>query len=535
MRRHPKKAMGGEMTHRNPDGAVRLVLQGMACAAVLSIAGCGGGGGGGGAASSSGATPSTEPPPSAASSAAQCVAPRTGLNPSTGLAYADRAGTVADEKNWVRSWIDQTYLWYDEVPTNLQAASYATPVAYFDVLKTPVLTASGRAKDRFHFSYPTATYGDVQQGTEVGYGVEFAFLQRTAPRTIRVAYTEPDSPASRAGIVRGDTLLAIDGIDASKASSQADVDQLNSALAPATSGQSHAFKLRAKDGTERTVTLVSAGIERSPVQNVRTIDTPGGRVGYLQFNDHVAKSEAQLVAAMGQLSAAGVTNLVLDMRYNGGGLLGIASEVASMIATPQASQGAVFEKLQFNRKNPFNVSATGSSVIFPTTTRGYSVTAGQPLPRLGLSRVSVLAGPDTCSASESVVNGLRGIGVTVDLIGAATCGKPYGFYPQDNCGTTYFAIQFQGVNAKGFGDYGDGMAPNCTVADDFEHALGDPAEGRFAAALSYRASGVCPVPAQASAARRSAVAAPLPEASGTPYLDRNMLRSNRIIESADLQ
>ena len=88
----------------------------------------------------------------------------------------------------------------------------------------------------------------------------------------------------------------------------------------------------------------------------------------------------------------------------------------------------------------------------------------------------MLAGPDTCSASESVVNSLRGVGVTVNLVGGATCGKPYGFFPQDNCGTTYFAIQFQGVNQQGFGDYGDGFAPTCAVADDFGHALGDPAE-----------------------------------------------------------
>ena len=62
--------------------------------------------------------------------------------------------------------------------------------------------------------------------------------------------------------------------------------------------------------------------------------------------------------------------------------------------------------------------------------------------------MTVLTGPDTCSASESVINGLRGVDVEVNLIGGPTCGKPYGFYPQDNCGTTYFAIQFQGVNAR---------------------------------------------------------------------------------------
>jgi hypothetical protein len=73
--------------------------------------------------------------------------------------------------------------------------------------------------------------------------------------------------------------------------------------------------------------------------------------------------------------------------------------------------------------------------------------------------VFVLTSADTCSASESIVNGLRGAGVTVHLVGSTTCGKPYGFYPQDNCGTTYFAIQFQGVNFLGFGDYADGFTP----------------------------------------------------------------------------
>src|SRR5690606_24710633 len=161
----------------------------------------------------------------------------------------------------------------------------------------------------------------------------------------------------------------------------------------------------------------------------------------------------------------------------------VASELATMVAPAASTQGAAFERLVFNAKNPFGLSASQATLPFSGTGRGLSVAAGQALPRLNLPRVTVLTGPDTCSASESVVNGVRGIGVRVDLIGGATCGKPYGFYPQDNCGTTYFAIQFQGVNAQGFGDYGDGLAPTCTVADDFDHALGDAAEARLAAAL----------------------------------------------------
>jgi hypothetical protein len=91
-------------------------------------------------------------------------------------------------------------------------------------------------------------------------------------------------------------------------------------------------------------------------------------------------------------------------------------------------------------------------------------------------------------------------------IGTTTCGKPYGFYPQDNCGTTYFSIEFRGVNAQGFGDYPDGFTPSgssantsasaslpgCAVADDFTHALGDTSEARLAAALNFRLNQVCP-------------------------------------------
>ena len=106
------------------------------------------------------------------------------------------------------------------------------------------------------------------------------------------------------------------------------------------------------------------------------------------------------------------------------------------------------------------------------------------------------------------MNGLRGVGVQVIQIGTTTCGKPYGFYPQDNCGTTYFSIQFKGVNDAGFGDYADGFAPNnapgvggtrvagqgCSVADDFTRELGDSNEGRLRAALDHGLGGMCPAP-----------------------------------------
>jgi hypothetical protein len=153
-----------------------------------------------------------------------------------------------------------------------------------------------------------------------------------------------------------------------------------------------------------------------------------------------------------------------------------------------------------------------------------------------LKRVFMLTGPGTCSASESIINGLRGIDLPVIQIGSHTCGKPYGFYPADNCGTTYFSIQFKGVNAKGFGDYADGFIPNgtgvagvtgCQVADDFAHALGDPAEVRLATALGYAAGQPCPAPTGAQAPPRTALSAP---AGSGDLVARPPWREIRVVE-----
>jgi carboxyl-terminal processing protease len=217
---------------------------------------------------------------------------------------------------------------------------------------------------------------------------------------------------------------------------------------------------------------------------------------------------------VGQLEIAEIDDLVLEVRYNGGGYLAIASELAYMIAGNTRTAGQTFEQLQFNDKHPNTNPVTGEPLTpepFLSTANIDAAIRGQALPTLDLDRVFVITSGDTCSASESIINSLRGVDVEVIQIGSRTCGKPYGFYPEDNCGTTFFSIQFRGVNAKDFGDYADGFVPTpspdasdqsqvvgCQVADDFEHALGSPLEARFSAALLYQSVGMCP-PASATA------------------------------------
>jgi hypothetical protein len=291
-------------------------------------------------------------------------------------------------------------------------------------------------------------------------------------------------------------LVAVDGVDFINTGDKAGVDKLNAGLFPDNAGETHRLTIR-RAGATFDITMVSASVTSDPVKNVKVLDTPGGKVGYLTFNDHNAVSERELIDAFTTLKNAGVKDLVLDMRYNGGGLLYVASELAYMIAGPTVG-GQTFMNLVYNDKTapqapvPFLAAAYGFQSWNP-------VRPGTALPTLGLTRVSILTGMDTCSASEAVINGLRGVDVQVDLIGGRTCGKPYGFTPTDNCGTTYFSIEFRGTNAKGVGDYADGFAPTCTVADDLSHALGDASENQLAAALAYRTTNTCPAASGASA------------------------------------
>jgi len=527
-------------------GLVRPQLRWIITAGVVALAGCGGNGKGSGtgAGGGSSAPPAWTPGQFApfTSFVNQCATPRTGTDPATGRGYPDVQGSTLSENNFLRSWTNELYLWYSEVP-DLDPSAYST-ANYFRLQKTSATTPSGNPRDRFHFTYPTAQWQALSQsGVEAGYGAEFAVVASTPPRMVVVAYTQPDSVASTppVSLSRGARVLAVDGVDVVNASDSASVAVLNAALFPSSAGASHTFTiLDAGASAPRTITMVSANVVSTPVQNAVIIPGASGTVGYVLFNDHIATAEQQLVAAFGQFAAAGVRDLVIDIRYNGGGYLDMASEVAYMVAGPGATAGRTFEKAMFNDKHQTRNPVTGrplAPIPFHSTTQGFSGPSDQALPALGLQRVAVLTSANTCSASESIVNGLRGVGVQVIQIGSTTCGKPYGFYPQDNCGTTYFSIQFKGVNDQAFGDYPDGFSPanatgsvgvqlpGCAVADDFDHALGDSREGRLAAALAYLANGSCP----SAPAGPPGVTAFGARHAGEGVLYRSPWRENRIL------
>ena len=419
-----------------------------------------------------------------------CATPRTGVD-FNGKPFPDRQGTLLDELKFLRAWSNQYYLWYDEIPNTYKMADFTNPIDYFDVLKTTARTPSGALKDKYHFTYSTEEWEKLQSsGIDLGYGVTWKRNSSTAPRTWLVTLVEPGSPAANAGLRRGDMLVKVDGVDFVNATGTAAVNTINAGLFPESAGTPHAFTLQRGSATY-DVSMTAAEVSVDPVKSVQVLDTPTGKVGYLSFETHNAVSEKELVDAFTTFKQAAVSDLVLDMRYNGGGLLYIASELSYMIAGPDQTRGKIFERPQYNDK-----TAQQQAIPFLSTAYGFSspnpVRSGTVLPYLSLKRVTVLTTPGTCSASEAVINGLRGADIQVDVIGSQTCGKPYGFTPVPNCGTTYFSIEFKGVNNKGFGDFSDGLAATCQVADDLSRPIGDPAEGLLAAALAYRQTGTCP-------------------------------------------
>ncbi len=467
----------------------------------------------------------------------RCKSPRTGIDPATQRPFQDKQGTVLDENNFLRSWSNDVYLWYREIEDR-NPVNFPSPQEYFKVLKTFATTSSGKDKDRFHFIQSSQdVFEQLNLGVSGGYGMNLSFLSFSVPREILISFVEPGSPADIAGLSRGTRLLNVDGIDLVNSINNDELDQAVNALFPEKPQETHNFKVEDFSGnSQRTVNMISSIISTQATRNAKVLETDNGKVAYVQFNSHILPAVNPMISAFKQFKQQGVTDLVLDIRYNGGGLLDIANALGYMIAGAEATQNKTFERVQFNDKHPDINPFTGQAI-----NKGEFITAvspTEPLPTLNLTRVFVLTSNNTCSASEAIMNGLRGIDIEVIQVGTTTCGKPYGFFGTDNCGTTYFSINFKGVNDKGFGDYTDGFTPantpaaegvimpGCAVVDDFAHQLGDPAESQLAAALNYRVNGLCPVvPGRA----RAKQAAKLNDSLYDKIQQKKLLLENRMV------
>ena len=385
---------------------------------------------------------------------------------------------VDSQKSWLRDYMLDAYFWSGASP-NPEPAAFDSVQTYFEALR---FGGSG-AVPADRWSYITSSAGFSQffgEGKTLGYGLFVNGLELQLP--LKVRFIEEKSPAAAQGLVRGDVILAINGRMATDIVAANDFSVLN----PAKEGDTIVVQIAAGAGS-RSVTLAATAYTLTPVPAPRVLTLANGsKAGYVLMKDFISQAEAPLAAAFAGFRAAGATELILDLRYNGGGLISTSKLLASLVAG-SAHNGKLFTSLSHSAKQ----SARNSS---------YSFSATEP----GFTRVVVLTGERTCSASELVVNGLKPY-VQVVTVGAQSCGKPFGFNPTASCGSTFSAVNFEALNALGEGRYYDGIVTTCAVDEDFNGALGDPAEKLTAAAASYLQSGVCPPVAAAAQERARAL------------------------------
>ncbi len=422
-----------------------------AAAAWLGLAACGGGGGGSGSGGG--------PAPSASCSA-------------------------ADEKVWLRDFFADTYFWNTLAPRP-DPAPFESATRYFSALLyaggDPIPSASGATwpRDRWSSSQSTERYNQFYgEARTMGYGLAVAGLEvKGQPtRPLYVRQVDPNSAAALNDVRRGDRVVSVNGRPASELIAADDF----SALSATATGQLLTLRL-ARGSAERDVSLASAVYDLVPVPQAQVVTTPGGRrVGYLQLQNFISQAQAPLESRFAEFRAQGVQEMVLDLRYNGGGLVSFSGTVASHLGGTRAA-GQVFASLVYAPSQ-----ASKNAV--------YRFASPAPAGAVNAPRVIVLMGRRTCSASELVINGLRGAGLQVVGIGETSCGKPVGFVPGSNCGTTWSIVNFESLNARGEGRYFDGIAATCQVAEDFTQPVGASTDPLLAAALSFSDSGSCPQP-----------------------------------------
>ena len=207
----------------------------------------------------------------------------------------------------------------------------------------------------------------------------------------------------------------------------------------------------------------------------RVVDIDGRRVGYLFFRNFVSPSTAALTDAFAALKTAGANELVLDLRYNGGGLVDVAVHLASLIGGTRTNGQVMLNYIHNDKIGP----------ILNKTTQIHDRRSA-----LNLQRLVVITTRASASASELAINSLRAY-IPVTIIGDTTYGKPVGQYGLRFCDKVLYPVAFSIKNANLEGDFFDGLPVDCPAGDDYTHQLGDTAEASFAEALTFIRTGAC--------------------------------------------
>lgn len=359
---------------------------------------------------------------------------------------------------WIESTMRSYYLWYEDIPDKTKLNYYATPEAFFSSLLS---SEDGKTRNgtRYHYSTIEKKKSATTRsylGEEPALGFEFQnWIIGSSKFAINVLYVLPDSPAEKKGLKRGDWIHKINGMDVN----DRNVYDLLGGKTVVLSVSGHYNDVK----NLHTMELVPAMVEDNPVFLTKVYEdesTGNQKVGYMVYNHFTSgpggdKDETyhnELRRKFAEFKAKGVEEFVLDLRYNGGGLVTSAQILAELLA-PESALGKTFCYLKYN----------------DIQSRTVTYALDRTEENLNLPRLFVLTSSRTASASEAVINGLRPY-YNVYLLGEKTEGKNVGSVTLTNDKYDYdlHPIVCRIFNADHQSEYADGFSSNWEPKDPNE-------------------------------------------------------------------
>lgn len=410
--------------------------------------------------------------------------------------------SLANRQQWALSVLNEWYLFPDLMNQSVNGSAYSDLQSYIDAVVKP---ARDQSKDRY-FTYITSITEEdalINSGSSAGFGILLGY--DTANNRVFVLEAFENAPALGAGIDRGTELLAV-GTTSSNLQSisslmanggpQAVVD----ALGPSTAGTTRVIQFRTASGVTMEQSIAKADYSLDPVSDrygVKIIDDGGKKVGYLNLRTFIVSSAStDLRSAFQQFKAQGVTELIIDLRYNGGGLVSVAELLGDLMGSDKVGQ--VFSNTELRASK----SSENSTTLFSNEANAIAPT-----------KIAFIGRGGTASASELVANSmLPYLGSNTALVGTNTYGKPVGQFGFDKaaCDDRLRAVAFKTTNRDNQGEYFTGLAsvfPNtCTAGDDIFTQLGDPSETSISVALDFLAGRGCTAISSATTRTTQAVA-----------------------------
>jgi len=385
------------------------------------------------------------------------------------------------QKAFVRDVTNDWYLFPELLPAQVNTSSYPTAQ---DLLDAMTATARVQGKDRF-FSYVTTRQADssfLQEGEFIGFG----FRIRVDGSRAYFLDAFESSPASEAGLSRGAELLAVNSGSGwvSTATVLATDPNLSNAFGPSDVGVQRGLRF-SKGGvtTDANLTKRVVTITPIPTGGVATLNLPSNpsvEVGYINLRSYISTADAPLRSAFNGFRSQGIQNFIIDLRYNGGGLVSVAELLGDLFGRDRTSSD-VYSNLRFSARHASN-----------DTTHRFQAQAQSVAP---VSIAFITTGA-SASASEMTINAMKPW-ANVAIVGADTYGKPVGqsAFDQTGCDTRLRLVTFRGTNKNEEGDYYNGLAATlpfaCSAIDDVSRAMNDPLEASVTGALYWFEHGAC--------------------------------------------